>query len=196
MIEEVIDLLNAKVKTLAYVVEPYGLTRKTMKVDGKSRKVYPAAIEHDKDCVTAKEILVTPDRKEYSVLWWEVVGTFANTEVNRSLNTMSGTIRLYVWLNTEKINKDNLRSTSYFSDFFAVMPRQLVATQNTHQTFIERVRFNQTDSNFRQYTFDEVFSTRPYVAFSIDIDLMLYVSANCILPVENIDYDQCGEEVS
>ncbi len=200
MIDNIITYLNARfAANLPYMADNmFGLCRKAQKTDGNTKKTYPAVInEQLENCNTDKEVYVMPDRKFMARVWWEQIGNSSNSEVSSRLETMIVPVRMYIWLNAEKINQQQLKLGNYLSDIFALIPKQ-IPQQDTviYRTFVQNIRFKQNSDDFRIFSFDPHISTRPYIAFTVDMEFLLYVNRDCIPLLEVKNYDQCGGEIS
>lgn len=195
MIEAVIDYINSRLEArLPYMTgNTHNVCRKAYKISDKVTKTYPAVLNlHKENCNTDKEVYVMPDRGKKSVVWWEVIGHSKHDEVNSRLNSVTVPVRLYIWLNADKINKDELRSGSYMSDVFASLPIEIPRFNNVYHTNIKNIRFKQSGDDFKAYSFDKMMTTRPYICLSVDMDVCMYVNRTCQELVEVKEYDECG----
>ena len=89
-----------------------------------------------------------------------------------------------------------MKTGSYMGDLFALLPKQLPKIDDIYQTFLQNIRFKQNGDDFRVFSFDAMFTTKPYICLSVDMELLMYVNRGCYPLVLVKDYDECGGEVS
>ena len=190
MEKTIIDTINTAITTDFGFIKAFGFTRVSDKKDGSSVKKYPTTINiYTPNCNDDKEVYITPDRDESGLLWWEM-GASESERLFQNVNKLSVKLTAYVWLNTDKINQDDMNDTTYASQIANAIPEEIEKTGVVIKGHIQNISYTIGDAGFKKYNFDKMFARKPYICFIITMNAEIYY--NCLGNLTIKEYDACG----
>lgn len=191
MNKTVITAANIAIESELPFIETYGLTRVAEKKDGSDLKKYPATVNlYEENCNTDKEVYILPNRGKQALLWWEIRDSKVE-KVFKNVNLLQANLRMFVWMNTAKINQDG--GNDYISEIIAALPEEINSGAVIKAAF-QDISYDTSADNFKKYSFDKQFEKKPYEMFSIDMKAIIYYT--CLKPLIIKTYNECGILIS
>ena len=188
MNEKLINIINTELQSEFSFLKTFGITRIGEKKDGTEIKKYPTAVnELQENCNTDKEIYILPNRDEKGLIWWEILNT-KKERVFKNVNLMQSSLKMYLWLNADKINKEE---TSFIDNIIAAFPEEIQENPIIKAT-IKNINYKSQD--FVKYSFDKQYMRKPYYIFQVEMTGIIYY--NCLSNLISKTYDVCGNIVS
>lgn len=185
MISEIAQqLVNTFVSSVPFADKVAGLVIPLRKMDNKTEKIFPAAINTDKSCDYSTFTALVPDSSKKSIIYCEKIGDITLEQRTPNYWIANANLRLFCWYNLDLINEGQyIDEGVIIGNIITQIPRSL---PDNLFTYVKKVRIYvdgvTTGSDlFLKYTYNEVktqFMTFPYGAFAIDVSVQ-YVLNKC-----------------